>query len=508
MKVNLLFSKKDQIIVITSKSKNKVSGSYILENKDTIDETGLMTSPEETADFLLREFQKKKIKPKTIGITLDRKAVISFQLTVESTSKKLLEQMVKLAVEEKYPGTLSTNVLSFKIYSNQKNTYNVGVMLTSKVIIDSYLRFTKRLRIKLDYIEALPNVLAQTFRNYNHASDKAIKDMNIQTLAVGISKNNMHVLSLSNYEVTMSNTISLPAYISADGDVEAKNSRIVTGLNQVIATIDNDAKLEVYVEYEDDDSLNGVDDLKEKLGALVNAKIHIVNETYDELLSKCYEVLVTRKAEQFQNIDFKTSLEIDNFNSHVGVNKIVYYGCILFAVVGIAIGGTSGYFVVNNYILDDKIDKKNEYISTHSYIDDLIERYDTASDKYDRVEIIDQFLTYAKPDFIAVESELNSIVATKNESTVFNVSVSPSLEVQLDGQAPAYENVAAIMDDITEKDEYNNVFLANISEADGIHGDDTVYFTLTFNYDLSKTFNVETEETTEETNTESPAGEE
>ncbi len=482
MNINLFF-RKDSIIAGISKGK-KFKQMMVFEHENIIDSTGAIQKPVEVADFLIAQLQDKKITPKSVGLSLDRAAVISFNLTVTCDSKKLLDQMVRLAMDERYPGTLEANKFTFKIIGQSGNKYDVVVMVVPTAVIETYIQFIKNLKLKVDYIETVPSVFSKVMKSISGNSQSALQNLGIQTLAISLFENTLQVLVLNNYEVTFSNTMVLPSYAGEKSE-EERNKRIITSLKQIIATLDENNTCEVYIEYDENTSKEAQKSLEADIHKEIPSTIFNINENYQKFIVEAFDMVVHRETKIYAEIDFKNSIQIDTYNSYVDSNKFLRIATIIFALVSVGVTGTYGYLTIDEMLKKSTISENTDYIKQNESVNLIVDEKIKSEEQYEKVFMIDQYLTDGRLNYEEVQANIYGNLQ-KHDSTVFNISISETLEVQVDGQAESFENVANLMDEFeVEGSHFNQVLLSNISVDAGIYGSKSVYFSLTMNYDLA-----------------------
>jgi type IV pilus assembly protein PilM len=114
---------------------------------------------------VIAEFIKnKKIKPRSVSFVIHSREIVSRNLELPIMDYINLEAMIKWEMNQYINGSMDEYCLSYEIVEKQKNTYKILTVIIPKKIVDSYIKLSEMLNLKLKYIDVSSKCLLRVFK--------------------------------------------------------------------------------------------------------------------------------------------------------------------------------------------------------------------------------------------------------------------------------------------------------------------------------------------------------
>lgn len=466
--------------VAVKKGKRKIKSVKRYDLPDSVDQSGVLKDPQMLGKELLLALKKDKITPTKLVVSVQCKDLVVTEVAIPVVSKKLLLQMIRLALQKSFPGVLENNYFAYKIYGMEDGQYQTMVAMMPKEIAQSYCQLAFSMKCRLERIDIHPNVLVKALKLY-YGQESPEKQ-----LMVDLQNTVSQLYYVESGIIQFSNSSS---WRSGLGITEIPNEALgglCRNIEGILSTVSSDKLTDVYLYDRQLLSEENIKYLTERLSCEYSLTLH----TFTEMTSNAVEQLMRGLLwdEKLWSGDLNFALELDISDSR----NYTPFEAGLAVFVGLAItvlGGNAvyGFYVQkNNNSLQSAVTADKNFIESHKVVDDLYEEETNLLKEVTYVNAVDRYFESVHYDFASLETEIESIV-NKNGGRLTGLSVDTNLGVALNAETNRYGQIADIMQDL-KTEAGMPVTLGNLgmnAKGDGADQSASLGFGLTGTYNLA-----------------------
>lgn len=429
----------DGIATVAVKNGNKkIKKLKRYDFPDYAEQSDVLKDPQMLGKELLRVLRKDRIQPTKIIVSVQCKDLVVTDVMIPVVNKKLLLQMIRLALQKSFPGVLENNYFAYKIYGMEDGQYQTMVALMPKEIAQSYYQLAYSMKCRLERIDIHPNAIAKALKLF-YGQESPEKQ-----LMVDLHSTVSQLYYVENGIIQFSNSASWRSALGKSEIVDDSLGGLCRNIEGILSTVSSDRLKDIYLYDRQLLSEENVKYLTQRLNREYGLTLH----TFAGMGSNAVEQLMRGILwdERLWSGDLNFALELDISDSR----NFTPFEAGLAVMVGLAItvlgaNAAYGFYVQkSNDAVQAAITADKDFIESHKDVDDLFVEERDLNKEVTYVDAMDQYFEGVHYDFAALESRLEGIIR-ENGGDLTGLTVDGSLGVTMNAETGGYAKIADIM---------------------------------------------------------------